>query len=167
MAACCMGFRIDRLSGRSRCIAAAGPSHYDESMNLGMPEMIFIFLLALVIFGPRKLPELGRQLGKVLAEFKRASNEFRNQLESEMMNIELEERVKKIPDSIEADSSHTILPAEKPYETASAPPGVVSRGYLDQVPELPPGDGVSAQTADPAPIEPEVRPNSSPASSNA
>ena len=64
-------------------------------MNLGMPEMIFIFLLALVVFGPRKLPELGRQLGKALAEFKRASNEFKNQLEVEMMNIELEERVKK------------------------------------------------------------------------
>ena len=64
-------------------------------MNLGMPEMIFIFLLALVIFGPKKLPELGRQLGKALAEFKKASNEFKNQLEVEMMNIELEERAKK------------------------------------------------------------------------
>ena len=64
-------------------------------MNLGMPEMIFIFLLALVIFGPKKLPELGRQLGKALAEFKKASNEFKNQLEAEMMNIELEERAKK------------------------------------------------------------------------
>jgi TatA/E family protein of Tat protein translocase len=136
-------------------------------MNLGMPEMIFIFLLALVIFGPRKLPELGRQLGKALAEFKRASNEFRNQLETEMMNIELEERVKKIPDSIEADSNHTILPAEKLYGTISAPPGAVSRGYRDEVPELPPDDAVSAQTADPAPVEPEVRPNSNPASSNA
>ena len=61
-------------------------------MNLGMPEMIFIFLLALVMFGPKKLPELGRQLGKALAEFKKASNEFKNQLEAEMMNIELEER---------------------------------------------------------------------------
>ena len=64
-------------------------------MNLGMPEMIFIFLLALVIFGPKKLPELGRQLGKALAEFKKASNDFKNQLEVEMMNIELEERAKK------------------------------------------------------------------------
>ena len=61
-------------------------------MNLGMPEMIFIFLLALVIFGPKELPALGRQLGKILGEFKKASNEFKNQLETEMMNIELEER---------------------------------------------------------------------------
>ncbi len=64
-------------------------------MNLGMPEMIFIFLLALVVVGPKRLPGLARQLGKYMAEFKRASNEFKNQLETEMMNIELEERAKK------------------------------------------------------------------------
>ena len=76
-----------------------------SSMNLGMPEMIFIFLLALVIFGPKKLPELGRQLGKALAEFKKASNEFKNQLEVEMMNIELEERAKKQPEPGPQDPS--------------------------------------------------------------
>ena len=64
-------------------------------MNLGMPEMIFILLLALVIVGPKKLPEVARQLGKFLAEFKRASNEFKHQLEAEMLNIELQERAKK------------------------------------------------------------------------
>lgn len=57
-------------------------------MDLGMTEMIFIFLLALVILGPRKLPELGRQLGKALNEFKRASNEFKYQLESEIRQID-------------------------------------------------------------------------------
>ena len=86
-------------------------------MTLGMPEMIFIFLLALVLFGPRKLPELGRQLGKALAEFKKASNEFRNQLELEMMNIELEERTKKQP-----EPTPQILPAEKLFDTVSVPP---------------------------------------------
>lgn len=59
-------------------------------MNLGMPEMIFIFLLALIIFGPKKLPEIGRQIGKALGEFKRASNEFKWQLEAEMRQLELE-----------------------------------------------------------------------------
>ena len=82
-----------------------------------MPEMIFIFLLALVIFGPKKLPELGRQFGKALAEFKKASNEFRNQLETEMLNIELEERAKKLP-----DPEPKILPAEKLFDTISVPP---------------------------------------------
>ncbi len=103
-------------------------------MNLGMPEMIFIFLLALVVFGPRKLPELGRQLGKALAEFKRASNEFKNQLEVEMMNIELEERVKKQEELplASGDSGRTILPAEKLPEMPGAPPdGSVSRSLSE------------------------------------
>jgi TatA/E family protein of Tat protein translocase len=95
-------------------------------MNLGMPEMIFIFLLALVVFGPRKLPELGRQLGKALAEFKKASNEFKNQLEVEMMNIELEESAKK-----QQEASPTILPAEKLFDNMGAPPvESIPRGVL-------------------------------------
>jgi len=101
-------------------------------MNLGMPEMIFIFLLALVIFGPKKLPELGRQLGKALAEFKKASNEFKNQLEVEMMNIELEERAKKQEAERAAAQSSILPPAEKPFETLIVPaPGAVSREALD------------------------------------
>jgi TatA/E family protein of Tat protein translocase len=138
---------------------------YHEVMNLGMPEMIFIFLLALVIFGPRKLPELGRQLGKALAEFKRASNEFKNQLETEMMNIELEERAKKIPDSIDADG-RTILPVEQLYQTTSAPAGSISRGYLDQPPELPAAEPASPEAGKRASIDAEDRSNSDAASSN-
>jgi sec-independent protein translocase protein TatA len=52
--------------------------------SIGMPEMIIILVIALIIFGPRKLPELGRSLGKSLAEFKRASNELKNTLEEEI-----------------------------------------------------------------------------------
>ena len=86
---------------------------------IGMPEMIFIFVLALLLFGPKKLPELARQLGKAMAEFKKASNEFRSQLETEMMNIELEERAKQAPPP---DNSPKILPAEKLFDTVSVPP---------------------------------------------
>src|ERR1700750_157947 len=59
-------------------------------MNLGFSEMAFIFVLALIIFGPKKLPEIGRQVGKALAEFKRASKECKWQLEAEMRQIEAE-----------------------------------------------------------------------------
>jgi sec-independent protein translocase protein TatA len=52
--------------------------------SIGMPELIIIFIIALIIFGPRKLPELGRSLGKSLAEFKRASNELKSTLEEEI-----------------------------------------------------------------------------------
>ncbi len=52
--------------------------------NLGMQEIIVIFVLALIIFGPRKLPELGKTLGKGLAEFKKASNELKQTWEDEV-----------------------------------------------------------------------------------
>ena len=52
--------------------------------SLGMPEFIVIFIIALVIFGPRKLPELGRSLGRGIAEFKNATNELQNTLNQEI-----------------------------------------------------------------------------------
>ena len=52
--------------------------------SVGVPELIIIFTIALIIFGPRKLPELGKSLGRSLAEFKRASNELKNTLDEEI-----------------------------------------------------------------------------------
>ena len=52
--------------------------------SLGMPELVVIFVIALIIFGPRKLPELGRSLGRSINEFKKASNELRSTLEDEV-----------------------------------------------------------------------------------
>ncbi len=51
---------------------------------IGVPELLIIFVVALIVFGPRKLPELGRSLGKSMAEFKRASNELRSTLDEEI-----------------------------------------------------------------------------------
>ena len=52
--------------------------------SLGMPELIVIFVIALVVFGPRKLPELGRSLGRGIAEFKKASSELTSSLDEEI-----------------------------------------------------------------------------------
>ena len=57
-----------------------------------MPDILFILLLALVIFGPKKLPEIARQIAKYMLQFQRMSNDFKRQLESEMLKIELEEK---------------------------------------------------------------------------
>ncbi|MGB9236107.1 MAG: twin-arginine translocase TatA/TatE family subunit [Terriglobales bacterium] len=58
-------------------------------MNFGFSgEMIFIFFLALILFGPKKLPEIGRRIGRIMNEFRRASNEFRSQIETEINVLE-------------------------------------------------------------------------------
>lgn len=60
---------------------------------LGIQEMVFIFVFALLIFGPKKLPELGRTFGKGMAEFRRASNELKSTFQREMDNIERETKM--------------------------------------------------------------------------
>jgi sec-independent protein translocase protein TatB len=64
---------------------------------MSFSETIFLFFLALLVFGPKKLPEIARQAGKLLAELRRASNEFKSQIESEIAHIEVENRHKTLP----------------------------------------------------------------------
>lgn len=65
-------------------------------MGPSFADTIFLFLLALIIFGPKRLPEIGRQIGKVMNELKRASNEFKAQIQTEMDQMERQENNKKI-----------------------------------------------------------------------
>ena len=78
--------------------------------SLGMPELIVIFVIALVVFGPRKLPELGRSLGRGIAEFKKATNELQNTLEHE---IQAEEEHMKADGPTTAPADTTVQPASK------------------------------------------------------
>ena len=63
---------------------------------LGAPELVFIFILALMLFGPKKLPELGRTIGKAMTEFRRAKAELQSTFDREMQNIERETGVKEL-----------------------------------------------------------------------
>ena len=56
---------------------------------LGMPELILIFVVALLLFGPRKMPEIGRSVGRALGEFRRASNDFKRTIEDEVATEEI------------------------------------------------------------------------------
>ena len=85
--------------------------------SIGMPELVIILVIALIIFGPRKLPELGRSLGRSIGEFKKASNELRNTLEEEI-RIE-EQRDQRASTKAEQDSA--IAAAATP-PSATAPP---------------------------------------------
>ena len=88
--------------------------------SLGMPELVIIFVIALIVFGPRKLPELGKSLGKSLAEFKRASNELRNSLEEEI-RVEEERERKPAPAPVAAAP---VAEASVVAGTAAAEPWV-------------------------------------------
>jgi TatA/E family protein of Tat protein translocase len=70
--------------------------------SVGVPELIIIFTIALIIFGPRKLPELGKSLGKSLAEFKRASNELKNTLDEEIRTEERRSAERQEPPRVPA-----------------------------------------------------------------
>ena len=92
-------------------------------MNLGFPEMMFIFMMALILFGPKKLPEIGRQIGKGLAEFKRASREFQSQIEDEVRKLE-----------VETDFKNTIAPISLTDTVESTPPALTAAKTIDAVP---------------------------------
>lgn len=77
-----------------------------------MPELIFIFGLALLIFGPAQLPKLGRQLGKAMGEFKRASNDFKNQLEDEVHKLEMEQLKEEARKSVGLDAPEGTVAKE-------------------------------------------------------
>jgi TatA/E family protein of Tat protein translocase len=76
--------------------------------SIGMTELIVIFVIALIVFGPRKLPEIGRSLGRSLGEFRRASNDLRNTLEEE---IRFEEQKASAP---------YVPPATAPFSPPAA-----------------------------------------------
>jgi len=105
--------------------------------SIGMPELIVIFVIALIIFGPRKLPELGKSLGRSISEFKRASNELRNTLEEE---IRVDDQRQK-----SAAAPATAAPAAGapgPAEPAAAEPAPAEPAPAEPAP------------AEPAPAEP-------------
>ena len=72
--------------------------------GVGLPEVTVILILALLIFGPKKLPELGKQLGKTLKSLKKASNEFQNEIDQVMNEDDKEES----PKSIESNQTNEI-----------------------------------------------------------
>lgn len=104
-------------------------------MNLGLPELLVIFIVALIVFGPKKLPELTRSLGRGLNEFKRASNELKNTLDDE---IRAEERRQATPVSEERrQATPTPTPPEHDAqgpEVLPATPSSVATAPLADTP---------------------------------
>jgi len=123
--------------------------------RMSFSETIFLFVLALVIFGPKKLPEIARQVGKYMNEFRRASNEFKAQIEQEIAHLEVENK------------NQTILPPSPP------PEGTASRALTAATNQLSPAElpatvavaedeplFASARTAEPGSVAREAIPAS-------
>jgi len=90
---------------------------------MGMPELVLIFVIALLVFGPKKLPEIGKSLGRAMAEFKRSSQEFKDNLESEIETDKIKQELVKQQDEIKA-ALETPKPVETQAKDAGAPPKI-------------------------------------------
>jgi TatA/E family protein of Tat protein translocase len=109
--------------------------------SLGLPELLLIFVVALIVFGPRKLPEIGKTLGKALNEFKKASDELKNTIERE---VHVEE-MKTIATDVKADVKSLTSLTSPPEATVSrAEPAAVNAEGGPAEPTVPPAPVVPA-----------------------
>ena len=103
---------------------------------MSFADTAVLFVLALLLFGPKKLPGIARQVGKALNEFKRASNEFKAQIESEISQLEIQERQKKY------EEERKILPPAQPVV-----------GSVETVRAINPSPVAAEPTSTPSPVE--------------
>lgn len=147
--------------------------------TISMVDSVILMIMALVVFGPRRLPQIGRQIGKLMYEFRKASNDFKFQMEEELRQSEEAERRKKEEErqrvlaaqaaseqaSVSADPAPTPPPAESPYpgettypeqyptETASDQPKMDDSGPHVMPPSV--GETVAASRPNRAYVSPE------------
>ena len=107
-------------------------------MNFGFSgEMIFLFFLALILFGPKKMPEIGRQVARFLNEFRRASNEFRSQIESEINSLD------------SSSNASSVRPRQQILPPLQAPLGSLANRIFNPPPaeKLEAAEAVAGETA--------------------
>jgi len=98
--------------------------------SIGLPELLLIFVIALLLFGPRKLPEIGKTLGKAMNEFKRASNDLQRSLEEEIAVDELKQTKREVESAVrltpetgaEPSTSHPEAPPAAPAQPVETKP---------------------------------------------
>jgi sec-independent protein translocase protein TatB len=119
---------------------------------MSFSDTVFLFFLALILFGPKKLPEMARQAGRLLAELRRASNEFKSQIETEIAHLEVQKNdVEK--NAIENKAQEILPPAPAPHGTvaslSSNPAAVDSPHQLES--SSAPATSTEAPVAEPVP----------------
>jgi TatA/E family protein of Tat protein translocase len=127
--------------------------------SLGVPELLLIFVVILIVFGPRRIPEIGRTLGKALGEFRKATDDLKSTIEREVRLEELKKIAPPMTTPFEAIAttleslSKTEPPAAPSPEAGAAP--------------LPDGTAAAADTPHPAPPQPVDAPAEAPKAENA
>jgi sec-independent protein translocase protein TatB len=115
-----------------------------ETANLGMADSLILMVMALVVFGPRRLPQIGRQIGKLMYEFRKASNDFKFQMEEELRNAEDADRRKKEEERINALAASTPpqLTAPEPIAAHTTDATITDATILATTETIYPDDGV-------------------------
>jgi sec-independent protein translocase protein TatB len=112
-----------------------------HAASFGIQDSIFLMLLALIVFGPRRLPEIGRQIGKLMYEFRKVSNDFKFQMEEELRASEEAERQRKLqaslpPPAPAPESQATLDVPPHPVSSAEPVTAPVTEPAAEAVPEL-------------------------------
>lgn len=102
--------------------------------GLGVPELILIFVVALIVFGPKRLPEIGRTLGKAMSEFKKATDDLKNTVEREVRLDELRQIAPTV-----------VTPIEAVSRTEPAPPAT-AEGPVPPAPSEQPSESKPTET---------------------
>ena len=125
--------------------------------TLGGPELFLIFAVALIVFGPRKLPEIGKSLGKMMAEFRKASNEFRSTIESEVEAEKIRDSLRIEPPKVEPVASLAAGPAVTDYPGS---PEAAPEAAPDATPATAPSDAATTPEGVPETVsrQPENKP---------
>jgi len=141
--------------------------------SFGFEDSLLLMVLALVVLGPRKLPEIGRKIGKIMYEVRKASNDFKFQMEEELRNVEEADRRKKeaerlsaLPPSEQAaavsPAPETVseTPAESPYPDQVLYPDATTAASEEPYPRiLPPSTGEQVPAARPGKRPAQVKPS--------
>ncbi len=130
-----------------------------ELGSLGMADSLILMVIALVVFGPRRLPQIGRQIGKLMYEFRKASNDFKYQMEEELRNAEDADRRKKEEQRLAALAVAAPAPPAATVETAlPSATSVMESTYPEQTQSPSQNEPESAGAMAPDETKPLIRP---------
>ena len=121
-----------------------------QTASIGIPDTMFLMVLALIVFGPRRLPEIGRQIGKLMYEFRKVSNDFKFQMEEELRASEEADRQQKLESARQLEASKALTLEAPAHLEASAAPA--EPAYSAPMAEITAGAVPENRLAEPAPL---------------